>query len=125
LSQEEGVKGFRDLKVWEKAHQLTLQVYKATAPFPKEEMYGLTSQIRRAAASIPANIAEGCGRSSDAELGRFLQIAMGSASELEYHLLLARDLLLLAEKEYGQLNLEVTEVKRMLASFIQKLNADR
>jgi four helix bundle protein len=125
LSQEESVKGFRDLKVWEKAHQLTLQVYKATAPFPKEEMYGLTSQIRRAAASIPANIAEGCGRSSDAELGRFLQIAMGSASELEYHLQLARDLLLLAEKDYGQLNLEVTEVKRMLASFIQKLNADR
>jgi four helix bundle protein len=125
LSQEKSVKAFRDLKVWEKAHQLTLQVYKATAPFPKEEMYGLTSQIRRAAASIPANIAEGCGRSSDAELGRFLQIAMGSASELEYHLLLARDLLLLAEKDYGQLNLEVTEVKRMLASFIQKLNADR
>jgi hypothetical protein len=79
------VKGFRDLKVWEKAHQLTLQVYKATASFPKEEMFGLTSQIRRAAASIPANIAEGCGRSGDAELGRFLQIAMGSASELEYH----------------------------------------
>ena len=91
----------------------------------KEEMYGWTSQIRRAAASIPANIAEGCGRSSDAELGRFLQIAIGSASELEYHLLLARDLLLLAEKDYGQLNLDVTEVKRMLTSFIQKLNADR
>jgi four helix bundle protein len=119
------VKGFRDLKVWEKAHQLTLDVYKATASFPKEEMYGLTSQIRRAAASIPANIAEGCGRSSDAELGRFLQIAMGSASELEYHLLLARDLLLLAETDYGQLSLKVTEVKRMLASFIQKLSADR
>ena len=123
--KEESVKGFRDLKVWEKAHRLTLQVYKATASFPKEEMYGLTSQIRRAAASIPANIAEGCGRSSNAELGRFLQIAMGSASELEYHLLLARDLLLVVEEDYGQLNLEVTEVKRMLASFIQKLNADR
>jgi len=119
------VKGFRDLKVWEKAHHLTLQVYKATASFPKEEMFGLTSQIRRAAASIPANIAEGCGRSGDAELGRFLQIAMGSASELEYHLLLTRDLSLLAEKDYGQLTLEVTEIKRMLASFIQKLNADR
>lgn len=79
------MKGFRDLKVLENAHQLTLQVYKASASFPKEEMYGLTSQIRRAAASIPANIAEGRGRSSDAELGRFLQIAMGSASELEYH----------------------------------------
>ena len=119
------MKGFRDLKVWEKAHHLTLQVYKATASFPKEEMFGLTSQIRRAAASIPANIAEGCGRSGDAELGRFLQIAMGSASELEYHLLLTRDLSLLAEKDYGQLTLEVTEIKRMLASFIQKLNADR
>ena len=119
------MKGFRDLKVWEKAHHLTLQVYKATASFPKEEMFGLTSQIRRAAASIPANIAEGCGRSGDAELGRFLQIAMGSASELEYHLLLTRDLSLLAEKDYGQLTLEVTEIKRMVASFTQKLNAER
>jgi four helix bundle protein len=122
--QEEDVKGFRDLKVWGKAHQLTLQVYKASVSFPRGEMYGLTSQIRRAAASIPANIAEGCGRNSDAELGRFLQIAMGSASELEYYLLLARDLSLLAEEENGQLALEVTEVKRMLASFINKLNAD-
>jgi four helix bundle protein len=121
----ERVKGFRDLKVWEKAHQLTLQVYKVSTIFPKEEMYGLTSQVRRAAASIPANIAEGCGRSSDAELGRFLQIAMGSASELEYHLLLTRDLSLLVEQDYGQLAVEVSEVKRMLASFIQKLNADR
>ena len=119
------MKGFRDLIVWEKAHQLTLHVYKASASFPKEEMYGLTSQVRRAAASIPANIAEGCGRSSDAELGRFLQIAMGSASELEYHLLLARDLSLMAEEKYSQLAHEVCEVKRMLASFIQKLNADR
>ena len=119
------MKGFRDLKVWEKAHHLTLQVYKATASFPKEEMFGLTSQIRRAAASIPANIAEGCGRSGDAELGRFLQIAMGSASELEYHLLLTRDLSLLAEKDYGQLTLEVTEIKRLVASFTQKLNAER
>ena len=118
------MKGFRDLKVWTKAHELTLQAYKATAGFPKEEMYGLTSQIRRAAASIPANIAEGCGRNGDAELGRFLQIAMGSASELEYHLLLARDLSYLSEQVYGLLNLEVTEVKRMLASFIQKLNAE-
>ena len=118
------MKGFRDLKVWEKAHQLTLRIYKASALFPKEEMYGLTSQIRRAPVSVPANIAEGCGRSGDAELGRFLQIAMGSASELEYHLLLSRDLSLLAEEEYVPLTLEATEVKRMLASFIQKLNAD-
>ena len=86
------MKDFRNLKVWEKSHQLALAVYKATSTFPRHELYGLTSQIRRACASIPANIAEGCGRSGDAELARFLQIAMGSASELEYHLLLARDL---------------------------------
>jgi four helix bundle protein len=118
------MKGFRYLKVWEKAHKLTLQIYQMTSSFPKEELYGLTSQVRRAAASIPANIAEGCGRNGDAELGRFMQIAMGSASELEYHLLLARDLSFLSEEVYSRLNLEVIEVKRMLASFIQKLNAD-
>jgi len=79
------LKDFRKLKVWEKSHDLTLAVYKATAAFPRKELYGLTSQIRRACASIPANIAEGCGRGGDPELARFLQIAMGSASELEYH----------------------------------------
>jgi len=118
------MKNFRELKVWEKAHQLTLGVYKATEKFPKGELYGLTSQIRRSCASIPANIAEGCGRSGDAELARFFQIAMGSASELEYHLLLARDLDLLSGLNYERLNGEATEVKRMLTSFIQKLNAD-
>ena len=119
------MKDFRELKVWEKAHQLTLAVYRATIVFPKEELYGLTSQIRRACASIPANVAEGCGRGSDAEFARFLQIAMGSASELEYHLLLARDLNLLNSSDYNQLAREVTEVKRMLTSFTQKLTADR
>lgn len=78
------MRDFRELKVWQKSHQLTLAIYKATVKFPKDEMYGLTSQIRRASASIAANIAEGCGRNGEAELGRFLQIAMGSASELEY-----------------------------------------
>lgn len=86
------MRDFRELKVWEKAHCLTLAVYRATTAFPRDEVYGLTSQIRRSCASIPANIAEGCGREGDAELARFLQIAMGSASELEYHLLLTRDL---------------------------------
>ena len=86
------MKDFRKLEVWEKAHALTLSVYHAADPFPREELYGLTSQIRRAAVSIPTNIAEGCGRGSEAELARFLQIAMGSASEVEYELLLARDL---------------------------------
>jgi len=117
------MKPFRELKVWTKTHELTLHVYAATSDFPKTETYGLTSQIRRAASSIPANIAEGCGRNGDAELGRFLQIAMGSASELEYHLLLARDLFFLSEQIYSPLNLEVTEVKKMLTSLIQKLKA--
>ena len=119
------MRDFRELKVWRKAHDLTLAVYRITAAFPKEEMYGLTSQIRRSCESIPANIAEGCGRSRGPDFARFLQIAMGSASELEYHLLLARDLLLLAEPDYGHLAREVTEVKRMLTSFIQKLDTGR
>jgi len=119
------MKDFQDLKVWQKAHQLTLEVYKNTNAFPQEERYGLTSQMRRCAVSIPANIAEGCGRSGDAELARFLGIAMGSASELEYFFLLARDLALLHGPDHDQFSSQVTEVKRMLSSFIQKLNADR
>ena len=112
---------FKKLTVWEKSHRLTLAVYRATAGFPKAELYGLTSQIRRACASIPANIAEGCGRSGRAELGRFLQVAMGSASELEYHLLLAHDLEILGNSEYKSLESQVIEVKRMLSAFIAKL----
>ena len=111
--------------MWQKGHLLVLAVYKATASFPREEQYGLTSQIRRSAASIPSNIAEGCGRSGDAELARFLQIAIGSASELEYQLLLARELNFVSEAEHRQLWDDVTEVKRMLSSLIQKLKADR
>ena len=116
---------FKRLKVWEKAHGLVLDVYKWTASFPREELYGLTGQIRRACSSIPANIAEGCGRSGDKELGRFLQSAMGSASELEYHLLLAHDLNFLKTEDYDRLTTGVLEVKRMLASFSQKLRAGR
>lgn len=119
------MKDFKALKVWQKAHQLTLAVYLATPSFPRDEMYGLTNQIRRSCASIPANIAEGCGRSGDAELGRFLHIAMGSASELEYHLLLAHDLEFLNTLDYERLAAEVIEIKIMLTSFIQKLKADR
>lgn len=119
------MRNFRELKVWEKAHHLTLGVYKASQSFPRDEIYGLTSQIRRSSVSVPANIAEGCGRDGDAELARFLQIAMGSASELDYHLQLARDLNLLNSSDYAQLTSEVGEVKRMLTSFVQKLKADR
>ena len=119
------MKNFKDLEVWVKAHQLTLEIYRVTQTFPRDELYGLTGQIRRSCASIPANIAEGCGRSGDAELARFLQIAMGSASELEYHILLARDLNLLNATDYDRLAGDVTMVKRMLASFIKRLTADR
>ena len=118
------MRDFRKLKAWEKAHHLTVKVYAATSNFPKDELYGLTSQTRRSASSIPANIAEGCGRDGDADFARFLQIAMGSASELEYHLLLARDLDLMKSSEYENIASEVVDVKRMLASFIQKLRAD-
>ena len=119
------MRNFRDLKVWEKGHRMTLAVYKATATFPHQELYGLTSQIRRSSVSVPANIAEGCGRGSDADLARFLQIAAGSASELEYHILLANELRLIKDRDYEGLAGEVTEVKRMLTSFIRKLKADR
>jgi four helix bundle protein len=118
------VRDFRELKVWEKAHQLTLLVYRATTSLPADEKFGLTSQLRRAAASIPANIAEGCGRTGERELARFLQIAMGSASELEYHLLLARDLGFVDEALYQQLQERTTEVKRILTAFVRKLTAD-
>ena len=108
------MQSFRNLKVWEKAHAVTLDIYKMSRAFPKEELYGLTSQIRRACASIPANIAEGCGRNGDVEFARFLHIAVGSASELDYHLLLARDLHFVDIEVYEQLASELAEVKRML-----------
>jgi len=117
------VKDFKKQKVWNKSHQLTLAIYKETEKFPREELYGLTSQIRRACSSIPANIAEGCGTHSEAELARFLKIARGSASELEYHLLLARDLDLLPTLEYEQLLKELEEIQRMLTSFIKTIKA--
>ena len=122
------MRDFREIKVWEKGHLLVLDVYAATSNFPQEENYGLTAQIRRCSASIPANIAEGCGRDGDAELRRFMLIAMGSSSELEYHLLLARDLGFLKTEAYRTLSLKTEEAKRMLSPFINKLRpkqADR
>ena len=117
------MKDFKDLKVWERSHHVTLSVYKATTAFPREELYGLTSQIRRASASIPTNIAEGCGRNTDNELARFLEIAMGSASELEYLLLLSKDLNLLQKADSDELAIAVIEIKKMLASLIRKIRS--
>ncbi len=111
--------------MWEKAHLLTLDIYKATADFPRDEQFGLTSQLRRAAASIGANIAEGCRRGSDGDLRRFLEVAMGSASELEYHLLLARDLRLLPADAHTGLDEGTIEVKRMLATLIRRFKVSR
>jgi four helix bundle protein len=112
---------FRNLRVWQRAHQLTLDLYGETRGFPKEERYRLTSQLRRAAVSIPANIAEGCGRNGDTELARFLTIAKGSASELDYFLLLAHDLGYLKSSRYEQLAGEVHGISRMLANFVDRL----
>jgi four helix bundle protein len=116
---------FRKVEVWEKAHDVALHVYEITRAFPKEEMYGLTSQIRRASTSIPINIAEGCGRRSDREMAYFLQIAMGSASELEYQLLLARDLKYIALDAYQKVNCNVEEIKKMLATFIVRIRSPK
>jgi four helix bundle protein len=119
------MKDFKSLKVWEKAHRLTLKVYEATAGFPQEEVYGLKSQMRRASVSIPTNIAEGCGRNTDAELARFLEIAMGSASELDYLVLLAKDLKMLDNKTSSDLTEMIVEIKQMLSSLIKKLRTKR
>lgn len=114
---------FHNIQAWQKSHELTLEVYKATETFPSHELYGLTSQLRRAAYSIPMNIAEGCGRSSEAELARFLDIASGSASELDYQLLLAKDLRLLDQKTYEDLCENLDHVRRMLTNLIKTVRA--
>lgn len=119
------MRDFRELQVWRKAHRLTLAVYQITCYFPREELYGLTSQLRRACSSIAANLAEGCGRDGSTELARYCSIAMGSASELEYHLLLAKDLKLIKPEDHTELSQRATELKRMLTALFQKLKAER
>jgi four helix bundle protein len=119
------MKDFRDLVVWNKAHQLVLATYKVTSSFPKDELYTLTSQMRRSSSSIATNIAEGCGRRGNGEFHRFLQNATGSASELEYQFLLARDLSYFSEEQYALLQESVVEIKKMLASLINRVEAER
>jgi four helix bundle protein len=115
------MRNYRDLVVWEKAHRLTLAVYKNTKAFPSDERFGLTSQMRRASASIAANLAEGCGRRSDGEMGRFIQIAMGSGAELSYHFLLARDLGMLEAELYKGLDSDLSAIMRMMSSLSQAM----
>lgn len=118
------MQNYENLKVWNKAHQLTLDLYQCTRSFPEDERFGLISQIRRASASIGANIAEGCGRRGNAELARYLHMAMGSASEVQYHLRLSRDLSFLRGEQYTKLHAQVIEVKRMLASLAAHLRCE-
>lgn len=115
------MKDFKQLQVWGKAHHIAKELYRVTAPFPKEELFGLTSQLRRVGVSIPTNIAEGCGRGSDADFKRFIQIAFGSASEVEYLVLLSFELSYIDEAEYVVLDEKINEVKKMLAGLINKL----
>lgn len=115
------MQNFKELKVWEKAHQATLNIYKASATFPREETYSLTNQLRRAAASVPANIAEGCGKNTQADLANFLNISLGSANETEYFLILSKDLSYLSEDEFLNLSSSINEVKAMLISLIGKV----
>lgn len=117
------MRDFRELKVWEKAHAVVLEVYSHTREYPKEELYVLTSQIRRAAISVPTNIAEGCGRGSDADFNRFLQISFGSACETEYLLLLSNDLGYIDAPSRDRMTANVQEVKKMLSSLMQKVSA--
>lgn len=113
---------FKQLAVWNKATQLTTEVYQATRSFPKDELYGITSQVRRAAVSICANIAEGCGRETSKEFRRFLDIANGSAFEVETLLIVAQNLEYLNIEEAKKLQLKTTEVQKMLFGLIKNLN---
>jgi four helix bundle protein len=117
------MKNYRELKIWQRSHALTVLLYQVTKTFPKDEVFALTNQMRRACVSIPANIAEGCGREGDAELKRFLTIALGSACELDYYVLLACELGYLEDSSGRPLAAEIMEIRRMLGTFIQKLRA--
>ena len=119
------MQNFRELKVWQKAHALNIRLYSVPAAFPKSEMFGLCSQIRRAGISVTANLAEGRGRGSDADFGRFVFMAMGSACEFESHLELAKDLKFIPEVEFRLVLDQLIEVKRMLSALIAKLAPDR
>ena len=119
------MKDFRQLIVWEKAHSATLSAYRLLRTFPVEERFALADQIRRAAVSVPSNIAEGCGRDSDRDFARFLKISAGSASELEYQMLLARDLGYISADDCSHMNTRLNEAKRMLNSLIQTLDGPK
>ncbi len=115
------MRNFQELTIWQRSHLLTLRIYSFTKKFPKEEMFGIVSQMRRSSASIPTNIAEGCGRNSNPEMKRFLIMATGSSSELEYQLILSRDLQYLSETSCNELQNEIIVIRKMIYSFIKNL----
>lgn len=114
---------YKKLKVWEDAHKFTIDIYNITKKFSNNEQYGLTSQIRRSASSIPTNIVEGCGQIDNGNLIRFLGIAKGSAFEVEYQLLLAKDLCYLNSEEYNSLNIKIQAIISMLTNLIKSLRS--
>jgi four helix bundle protein len=118
------MRNYRDLEVWGSAHRLTLRVYQLTRAFPRDEMYGLISQIRRSASSIGANLAEGCGAGTDSAFARYVQHSSASASELDYHLLLARDLGYLSETDYAPASEELSSIRRRLTALLTRLRQD-
>lgn len=118
------MRNYQLLDFWQKSHQLTLRIYQVTQRFPKDELYGLTSQMRRSSASIPTNIAEGCGRSSTSELKRFFVIATGSSSELHYQLLLSKDFGYLSESIFKELSNEAVQISKMIYRYCEKLTAE-
>lgn len=117
------MQNFKKLSVWNKSHSLTLDIYKLTMEFPKDERFGLISQMRRAASSIPMNIAEGCGRSSDSDFARFIHFSIGSSNELEYQLILSKDLNYIKPEYWNKLNERILEIRRMLIGLSKKLKA--
>jgi four helix bundle protein len=116
------MKDYKKFLVWQKSHQLTLDVYRLVRDFPKEEMFGLTSQMKRASSSIPMNIAEGCGRNSEKDFARFLIISFGSANELEYQIILSIDLNFISYEHGQKFLFQIEEVKKMLNGLISKIN---
>lgn len=115
------MKDFKSLKVWQKGIKLVVDIYKTSNSFPKEEQYGLTSQIRRSAVSIPSNIAEGSGRNSDKDFHRFLEISLGSSFELETQIIIAHELEFLSDTEFNDLNDKVQEEQKMISGLQKSL----
>ncbi len=115
------MRDFKKLDIWKRSHQLTLVIYRITKQFPKDELFGLTSQMRRSSSSIPTNIAEGCGRGTNPQLKHFLEISIGSSSELEYQLILSKALEYISEEVFNQYAEETVQVRRMIYGYCSQL----